>query len=80
MKITVCLDADFLAEAKKYASETDCTISVLVEHALREMLGRRGSRGRGERIHLKTVGGGGLLPGVTLDRNAAVLQLLDGRK
>ncbi len=80
MKITVCLDAELLAEARKYATETGRTISVLVEHALREILARRGSRGRGGRIRLETVGGGGLLPGVTLDRNVAVLDLLDSWK
>jgi hypothetical protein len=50
----------------------------VVEDALREALARRPARGRDRRTELPTFAGGRLLPGVDLDDNAALLELMEG--
>jgi len=56
-----------LAEAKKYAAESGCTLTAVLEDALRESLARRRERGARKPVRLKTVKGDGVRPGVDLD-------------
>jgi hypothetical protein len=77
MRTTIRLDANLLREAKAYAAATDRTLSRLVEHALREVLARRGARPARRRVQLRTFKGCGLQSGVDLDHNAAVLDLME---
>lgn len=77
MRTTVRLNDRLLSEAKKYAAETGRTLTALLEDALRETLARRNKPGPKRRIKLKTVGGGGVQPGVDLDDSAALLDLMD---
>jgi hypothetical protein len=77
MRTTIRLDENLLREAKAYAAETDRTLTRLVEDALREALARREVRPTRPRIRLRTFKGCGLQPGVNLDSNAALLDLMD---
>ena len=78
MRTTIRLDDDLLREAKTYAAATDRTLTRLIEDALREVLARRRQAQARRRVALPTFGGGGLQPGVNLDSNAAVRDLMDG--
>lgn len=79
-RTTVRLDAHLLAEAKRYAVETRRTLTAVLEDALRVALARRqsGKRPR-RRVRVTTAGAGGLLRGVELDSNAALLDRMGGR-
>jgi hypothetical protein len=78
MRTTIRLDDDLLREAKTYAAATDRTLTRLIEDALREALARRQQVQKRRRVRLPTSGGSGLQPGVNLDSNAAVRDLMDG--
>jgi len=77
MRTTVRLNERLLAEAKKYAAETGRTLTSVLEDALRETLARRCARVKRRRVHLKTVKGDGIRPGVDLDDTAALLDLME---
>jgi hypothetical protein len=78
MRTTIRLDENLLREAKAYAAATDRTLTRLVEDALREALARRDARPARRRVRLRTFKGRGLQPGVDLDSNAALRELMDG--
>jgi Ribbon-helix-helix protein, copG family len=78
MRTTVRLDDDLLREAKAHAAATERTLTQLIEDALRETLARRAAATKRPRIELPVFGGGGLQPGVNLDSNAALLDLMEG--
>jgi hypothetical protein len=78
MRTTIRLDDDLLREAKTYAAATDRTLTGLIEDALREALARREARPARRRVRLRTFKGCGLQPGVNLDSNAALLDLMEG--
>jgi hypothetical protein len=78
MRTTIRLNDDLLREAKAYAAATDRTLTRLIEDALREALARRAARLARRRVRLPTVGGSGLQPGVDLDSNAKLLDLMEG--
>ena len=77
MRTTIRLDDQLLADAKRYAAETNRTLTALVEDALREVLARRHRRREKPEVRIVTVGGTGLQPGVDLDDNAALLELME---
>jgi hypothetical protein len=77
MRTTVRLNEHLLAEAKKHAAESGTTLTSLLEESLREKLARRTTRVRSKPVRLKTVNGGGLLPGVDLDDSAALLEVME---
>lgn len=78
-RTTVRLDELLLARAKTYAAEHGRTFNSVMEDALRELLTRheRGERATDEPIDLVTFAGDGLMPGVRIDSNAALLDLMD---
>jgi hypothetical protein len=78
MRTTIRLDDDLLREAKGYAAATDRTLTRLIEDALREALARRDAQPARRRLRLRTFKGCGLQPGVDLDSNAALLDLMEG--
>ena len=71
------MDDELLAEAKRVALERGQTLGRLIEDALRRSLSRRDPQTT-KRIELPIFRGGRLLPGVDLDNNAALLDLMDG--
>lgn len=79
MRTTVRLHEPLLAEAKKYAAETGKTLTAVIEDALREKLARRKQATNKRRVRLPTFAGGKLQPGVDLDDNSALLDLMEGR-
>jgi Arc/MetJ family transcription regulator len=78
MRTTIRLDDDLLREAKAYAAATDRTLTRLIEDALREALARRAARPTRRRVRVFTVGGSGPRPGVNLDSNAELLDVMEG--
>jgi Bacterial antitoxin of type II TA system, VapB len=77
MRTTIRIDDHLLAEAKARAAKSGSTLNAVIEDALRESLARR-DRSPGVRLPLPTFGGNGLLPGVDLDDNAALSDLMNG--
>lgn len=77
MRTTIRLDDDLLAEVKQLAARTGRTMTELIQDALRELVSRSKSAPKGERFRLPTFRGDGLQPGVDLDSNAALLDLMD---
>ena len=77
MRTTIRLDPDLLAEAKALAARTNRTLTKVIEDALRESLARGPRRPSRSDPRLPTFKGNGLQPGVDLDSNAALLDLMD---
>lgn len=77
MRTTVRLDPDLLSEAKKTAAVRGKTLTAVIEDALRESLGRRSELKKRAKVKLPTFRGNGTLPGVDIDDNAALLDLME---
>ena len=77
VRTTVRLDDQLLADAKRHAAQTGRTLTSLIDEGLRDLLARRAAPLPAGRITLPTGGRGGLQPGVTLDSNAALLDVMD---
>lgn len=77
MRTTVRLDEHLLRQAKEHAVRTGQTLTAVVETALREMLSRRGKRGKRAHVRLPTFAGRGVRPGVDLDDSASLLDLME---
>ncbi|MCY4507761.1 MAG: type II toxin-antitoxin system VapB family antitoxin [Acidobacteria bacterium] len=76
MRTTVRLDDRLLADAKRYATQSGRTLTSLIDEGLRDVLARRAPSPAAP-VKLPTGGRGGLQPGVTLDSNAALLEVMD---
>jgi hypothetical protein len=59
------------------AADTHRTLSYVIQDALRETLARRRDAAARQPVRLPVIGGGGLRPGVDLDDNARLLELLE---
>ena len=77
MRTTVRLDDQLLADAKRYAAHTGRTLTSLIDEGLKDLLARRVAPLPAGRTTLPTGGRGGLQPGVTLDSNAVLLDVMD---
>ena len=77
MRTTVRLNAQLLAEVKKYAADTGRTFAAVLEDALRDTLSRRLIRPKRNAIRLRTFKGGGVRSGVDLDDSAALLEAME---
>lgn len=66
-----------MRQVRRLAAETNRTLTAVIEDALREALGRRPKVRPQKPIHLPTFRGTGLMPGVDLDNNAALLDLME---
>ncbi len=80
MRTTLTIDDALLAEYKRVAADTHRTLSYVIQDALRETLARRGEAAGQQPVRLPVIGGGGLRPGVDLDDNARLLELLEGER
>lgn len=76
-RTTIRLDDHILAAAKAEAARSGSSLTALVEDALRQLLARRAHDSRA-RTPLPVDSGEGLLPGVSLDRSAALRDLMEG--
>lgn len=80
VRTTLRLDDRLLREAKKTAAETHRTLTAVFEDALRQALEKRKHAAKRPRVELPVFRGGrGLRPGVNLDSNAQLLDLMEGR-
>ncbi|MFZ0963896.1 MAG: DUF2191 domain-containing protein [Terriglobia bacterium] len=78
MRITIRIDDQLHAEAKKRAAEQGTTLTPLINNSLREALARWKPAHRGKRFRMMTFGRGGLRPGVDLDDSASLLGCMEG--
>ena len=78
MRTTVRMEDELLRRAKAIAAQRDTTLTAILEQALREWLDRQRRSRRRPRVDLPTSSaGGGLLPGVTLDDSADLLDRME---
>ena len=77
MRTTIRLNPRLLAEAKKLATETNRSLTRLIEDSLREAVARRRRPAR-RTVSLTIVGGRGVNPGIDLDDSAALLSAMEG--
>jgi len=78
MRTTLNIDEGLLADFKQIAASSHRSLSSVIQDALREALAARAERGARAPLDLPVFrGGGGVLAGVDLDSNAALLDLLD---
>lgn len=77
MRTTVDLSEDLIQEAKLRAARRRVTFSAVIEDALRASFARDVAAAQNI-VNLPTYGAGGVRPGVDLDNNAALLDLMDG--
>ncbi|MEE4378671.1 MAG: DUF2191 domain-containing protein [Candidatus Competibacteraceae bacterium] len=75
MRTTFNLDDQLLISAKHRALDENVPLSQLVENALREALAK--PRAVSTPVHLVTVSGDGVKPGVDLDNTASLLDIMD---
>ena len=82
MRTTVRLDDALLDQAKREAANRHETLTALIEQGLRLVLAQsRSSQSRRKRVVLPICrAGGGVLPGVDLNNNAGLLDLMEGRR
>jgi hypothetical protein len=77
MRTTIRLDDQLFAELKKLAAEEGRPLAAVIEDALRESMARRRVQSDRASVRLPTFRGDGLMPGVDLDSNALMLDLID---
>ncbi len=78
MQITITLSDELAAELQKMAVESRRTLTQVVEDALRESLeSSQAWRPYRREISLPTFGNGGVLPGVDISNNAALLDIME---
>lgn len=78
MRTTLRLDDALVAEVKALAARTGRTMTQVIEDSLRETMARARRPRSSAANKLPTDGRGGLLPGVNLDSNAELLELMEG--
>ena len=77
MRTTVRLEDSLLREAKLRAAEQGITLTKLIDESLRERLSAQPQPQKVRRFRLRSFGKGGIRPGVNLDDNRAVRDLMD---
>jgi hypothetical protein len=80
IRTTLTIDDKLLAEYKRFAADTHRTLSYVIQDALRETLARRREAAERRPVRLPVIGGGGLQPGVDLDDNARLLELMESER
>jgi Arc/MetJ family transcription regulator len=78
MRTTIKIDDRLLAEAKTQAVRSGRTLNEVVEDALREVLARGDRAVREVPAELPEFAGSRLQPGVDLDDNSSLLDLMEG--
>jgi hypothetical protein len=80
MRTTIRLEDSLLDQAKREAARRGETLTSLIEKGLRLTLSAP-PRPRARRVRLPVAAvGGGTLPGVDLDNNASLLDIMEGRR
>lgn len=79
MRTTVRLDEQLLARAKAHAAREHRTLTALIEEGLTLVLERPRPKVKRRVVLPVSEAGGGVRPGVDLNCNAALLDLLDER-
>ena len=77
MRTTIRLDERLLRDAKQHAARTGRTLTSVIDEALRQFLAGAKRPPRREPFRVTTFKGTGLAPGVDLDNNAALRELMD---
>jgi hypothetical protein len=77
MRTTIQIDDQLLRDAKAHPERLGCSLTALVEDALRQMLDRQAVSPRRDPVRLITVSGRGLRPGIDLDDSAKLLNILE---
>jgi hypothetical protein len=77
MRTTIRLDDDLLKEAKVRAAERGITLTKLIDESLRERLSARPQPTAIGPFRLRSYGRAGVRPGVNLDDNRSVRDLID---
>ena len=77
MRTTVRLDDELIRHAKMRAAEQGITLTQLIDESLRERLSTRPRLEKGGSFRLLSYGKGGTVPGVDLDDNRALRDLMD---
>ena len=78
MRTTIRLDDDLMREAKVRAAEQGITLTQLIDESLRERLSAcLRPRNKAQPFRLRSYGRRGTRPGVNLDDNRAVRDLMD---
>ena len=77
MRTTITIDDALLAEAKVIAARSGRTLNAVVEDALRVAIAQRRAASTRPRVVLPTFSGGRLQPGVNLDSNSDLLDLME---
>ena len=77
MRTTIRLDDQLLADAKALAARTGKTLSAVIADGLREILARKDKKGECQSVNLPRMSGNGLQPGVNIDSNAELLDLME---
>ena len=81
MRTTVRLDDGLLEQAKAEARKNRKTLTSLIEEGLRFVLANGGAPVRRKKIVLPVSRDrGGVLPGVDLDNNASLLDVMEDRR
>ena len=81
MKVTVDVGQYLLEEAKDVAAESGRSLDEVISDALCESLNARRLRKQNpQKVTIPTWGGGGVLPGVDLNSNAALLDLMESER
>lgn len=80
MRTTITLRDDIYREVKQVAAINGCSVGSVIEDAISLLLARRSAAPDTSSLHfpeLPIFTGGGLMPGVDLDSNASLSELLD---
>lgn len=80
MRTTISIQDALLRQARQVSLARNCTLSDVVEEALRLALSAKPKSAGAARIRpLKTFRGSGLQPGVDLSSSASLLEIMEGR-
>ena len=78
MRTTVRLPDDLMRAVKRLATDTDRTMTQVLEDALREVVARARREAKPqEKFSMPTYRGTGIRPGVDLEDSAALLDLME---
>lgn len=81
MKVTVDVGPYLLEEAKDVAAESGRSLDEVISDALCAALNRRRALKQSpQKVELPTFGGGGVLPGVDLNSNAALEDIIESER
>jgi hypothetical protein len=78
MRTTITIDDGLLSQVRRRAAELGQTVSQVIEDSVREKLLRPGDQ-EAAVFRVRAFRGGRLRPGVDLDDNGALLEVLDER-